>query len=686
MEGRKLNIRISAIAGVVAVLILVVVARLYDLQIINGASYYQQSEKKLTRSVEVQAARGEILDRYGRELVTNRICYNISFDSVLFPEARKNELILELVELCIESGVEYVDTLPLEVGADGTVQLAESGDTAINRFERWCEAMEADPSDPQAVFELMADEYGVDPGLTAQQIREVIGIRYELDLRSARIGLNISSYVFAEDIPTELVAVIKERDMPGVNIDTETVREYESSYAAHLLGVVGKIQRGDYEELKDKGYELDDTVGNSGVEKAFEEWLRGKNGRKIEERDTAGKVTGIIYEEEPVAGSNIVLTLDISLQEAAEKSLASRIAEIKALGEAGSSLGSEDVAGGAVVVLDVNTFEILAAASYPTYSLESFYSDYSELANDATLPMYNRAFMGRYQPGSTFKMATAIAALETGAITVNTKITDRGIYTYYAPSYTPMCEIYLTQRGTHGTIDVIDALRVSCNYFFYEVGRLTGIEKMNEYAKLLGLGEPTGVELDESIGILAGKENREAAGKVWNPGDTIQAAIGQSDNLFSPLQLACYVATIANGGTRRSAHILKSIKTYDYSDTIYEEQGEVLSVLGADENNLRAVQEGMLAVSTSGSASAVFRNYQVQVASKTGTAQTGSGSPHGVFVAYAPYDDPQIAVAVVVEHAGKGSRIGVIARDVMDAYFRTDQSLGAIIGDGELVN
>jgi len=505
-------------------------------------------------------------------------------------------------------------------------------------------------------------------------------------MRTTRIGANVAKYVFAEDISTEFVAVIKERDLPGLNIVTGTVRKYETEYAAHLIGMVGPIQKGDYETLKDKGYALDDKVGNSGAEKAFEEYLRGKNGKKIEERDSSGKVTGIIYEEKATAGSNVILTIDIALQEAAEKALASRIEEIRILGENGSSRGSADVTCGAAVVIDVNTFEILAAANYPSYSLATFNRDFAALNEDPLRPMVNRALMGGYQPGSTFKMATAIAALETEVITPKSKILDRGIYTFYAPSYTPMCEIYLTQRGTHGSINVVDALRVSCNYFFYEVGRLTGIDLMNEYARRLGLGEKTGVELNENTGTLAGRENREAAGKVWNPGDTIQAAIGQSENLFSPLQLACYVGTLANGGTRMNAHILKSVKTYDYSDTVYESEVEVLSRLGASEENLRAVLEGMLAVSTTGSASSIFANYPVKVASKTGTAQTGSGSANGIFVAFAPYDEPQVAVAVVVEHAGKGSRIGVIARDILDAYFRTDESLGAITGEDTLIN
>ena len=686
MEGRKLYLRLAAMFLLLAALVFAVVVRLYDLQIIHGKSYFVASEKRLTRTVEVTATRGEIVDRYGRKLVTNRICYNVSFDPVLFPKERRNELIAELISICEERGIAHTDTLPILLSPRGAARYAE-GDLASGRLAKWAAAMDfgVDAS-AQELFDGMRAEYEISEDLSAAEARKIVGVRYEIDLRTARIGLNIPSYVFAKDIPAEAVAVIKERDLPGVNIDTVMERQYETDCAAHLIGRSGPIQEQDMERLLSEGYAMDDTVGNSGAEKAFESWLRGKKGRKIEERSIAGKVTSVMYEEEARGGYNIILTIDSRLQEAAEKSLAARIEEIRRLGEAGSNQGAADAAGGAAVVLDVNTFEILAAANYPTYSLKTFQQDFAALNTDPLTPMVNRAFSGHYTPGSTFKMSTALAALETGAITRSTRITDRGIYTYYAPSYTPMCEIYLTQRGTHGTINVVDAIRVSCNYFFYEAGRLTGIERMNYYGRLLGLGQSTGVELPEYTGILAGPEEREEAGGVWNPGDTIAAAIGQSDNQFSPLQLACYVATLANGGTRKAAHLLKAVKTSDYSDTVFENTGEVLSELNADPENLEAILKGMLAVSTSGSAVASFGHYPVQVGTKTGTAQIGTGSPNGVFVAFAPYNDPQVAVAVVVEHAGKGSRIGMIARDILDAYFRTDESLGAVTAEGQLIN
>ena len=292
-----------------------------------------------------------------------------------------------------------------------------------------------------------------------------------------------------------------------------------------------------------------------------------------------------------------------------------------------------------------------------------------------------------YEPGSTFKMVTEAAALEEGIINEKTKILDKGIYTYYAPSYTPQCEIYLTSKRTHGSINVIDALRVSCNYFFYEVGRLTGIDKMNHYASLFGFGEKTGIELEgEAAGNLAGPENRRARGEAWYQADTIQAAIGQSDNLFTPLQLANYVATLANGGQRNTVHILKAVKSYDYVHTLYKSKNEIAGQTGLSEKTVELIKQGMLAVTERGSAYAIFAGYPIKVGSKTGTAQTGRGSANGIFVAFAPYENPEIAVAVVVERAGKGSRIGVIARDIFDAYFRINHALETLNEENTLIN
>jgi len=688
MEGIRLNIRAGILAAVTVILSFVMAARLYDLQIVNGDSYYRQSEKKISRTVNVEANRGEILDRYGRKLVTNRLSYDISLDWTVMPSARRNEIILKVIEICEEKGIDYITTLPIALDGDNYVFTGEADSTERKRFAKYLAALGwSGELTADEVIEKQREEYQVDPELDPEKALALCAVRYEVDLRSARIGLNIPSYVFCKDVDVDFIGIVKERDLPGVSVDTVSVRSYETPYAAHILGRTGPIFEEEYPELRKKGYAMDDYVGKEGAEKAFEDWLRGINGKRYEEMNTSGKVTNVMFTEEPEPGGNCLLTLDIRLQEAAERALKTRIDEIRKLGEEGSSLGSADVGGGAAVVLDVNTGEVLAMASYPSFNLASYSRDFNELSKDVLRPLYNRALMGAYEPGSTFKMVTAAAALETGVIDEKTKILDKGIYTYYAPSYTPACEIYLNSRGSHGSINVVDALRVSCNYFFYEAGRLTGIERLNEFARRFGLGEKTGIELEgEAAGILAGPENRKANDGIWFPADTIQAAIGQSDNLFTPLQLANYVATLVNGGNRYKTHILKSVKSYDYSQTLFDSKAEVMGNAGLSQKTVDIIKKGMLAVSESGSAAAIFANYPIKVGSKTGTAQTGRGSANGIFVSFAPYDNPEIAVAVIVERAGKGSRIGVIARDIYDAYFRINDSLEKVTPENELIN
>lgn len=688
MEGNKLKVRLVVMALLVVAMSLAVTAKLYDLQIINGDSYYRQSEKKITRTVKVDANRGEILDRYGRVLVSNRLSYNITFEWDILPADRQNEIILHMIELCQEKGIEFNTTLPIRYNGISYRYDPNPSTTQWNRFVKYLDAMGWEEDIPAwKVIENQMIEYQIDKNTDPQTALYLCAVNYEKDIRSTRVGLNIPSYVFCEDIDIDMIGTVKERDLPGVRIDTVSLRNYETPYAAHILGRIGPIFDGQYEEYKEQGYAMDDYVGNSGAEKAFESWLRGRSGTRIEERNTLGKVTNVMYSTEPEAGDNVLLTIDIRLQEAAERALENRINELKQLGEEGSSLGSADVGGGAAVVVDVRNGDVLAMASYPTFDLANFNRDYNALLEDELLPMHNRALAGLYEPGSVYKMVTAAAALEEGIITKRTRIVDKGIYTYYAPSYQPMCEIYLTSRRTHGSINIVDAIRVSCNYFFYEIGRLSGIGNINKYAAGLGLGERTGIELEgEKAGTLAGPENRKEKGEVWYAADTIQSSIGQSDNLFTPLQLANYVATLVNGGTRYKTHILKSVKSYDYGYTLYEPEVEILGESGISKETEDTIMEGMLAVSERGSAIATFRGYPIKVGSKTGTAQTGRGTANGIFVAYAPHDDPEIAVAVVVEKAGKGSWIAVIARDIFDAYFRINDSLDAVIEENSLIN
>ena len=469
-----------------------------------------------------------------------------------------------------------------------------------------------------------------------------------------------------------VVTKIKETtdNLNGVNILSEYFREYnEPGIASHILGRVGQIYKEEYEKLRDKGYSINDVIGKDGIEKYCESILRGTDGMLGIEEDEDGHIVSSVTNENAVPGNDVVLTIDLELQKTAETMLRNIITQISSYGVNSGYTEGYDADSGAVVVQDIHTGEILAMASYPTYDLSNFNKDYSANYKNPAKPFWNRAISGTYEPGSTFKMATALAGLETGVINENTKMTCTGIYDYYAPSYTPAC----WQRAGHGTLDVIGAIENSCNIFFYETGRLVGIEKFNEISKKLGFGDYTGIELsDESKGILAGPEYVEKIGEKWWPGDTIQAAIGQSKNLFTPIQLSNYIATLVNGGTRYKTHLVKKVKEYSSSHILEEMLPETVDSIEIDAKHHKLIMEGMRSVAEEGTASSVFKDFEVSVGGKTGTAEVSKGSNNGVFVAFAPYENPQISISVVVEHGSHGNSIAPIAKEIIKKYFTGD--------------
>ncbi len=680
MEGAKLYFRISVLGIILVALMFVSGGRLYNLQIINGDQYLKQSERRILRSSVVIASRGEILDRYGRPLVVNRLSHNLTLDTALIKKSGLNNVIGKLIAACEKNGQAYDDTLP--VTAPPYVLMDGATSQQIGRYERYLKEKDLTGKTPAEVMAFLYELYGIDASTDEAQARKIADVRYELELRD--LFFNIPAYVFAEDVDMDLIAVIKEQKFLGVNVSNVPIREYKTDFAAHILGRSGPIFEEEYAELKEQGYAMDAVVGKDGMEKILESWLRGKNGVQSVETNTAGKVTNIIDTQPSEPGKNCVLTIDIRLQEAAERALKEHIPRL--IAEGNQKWGGFDAEGGAVAVVQVKTGEILALASYPTFKLSTFNADYKSLNEDPLKPMYNRATMGIYPPGSTFKMCTSVAALESGAIAPSTKILDKGVYMYYAPSYTPACSLWRSSYRTHGNINIVEALKVSCNYFFYEAGRLAGIENIDRVATQLGLGQPTGIELPESTGVLAGPEYSRKMGTQWYPGLTLAAAIGQADNSFTPLQLANYVATLVNGGTRYKAHLLKAVKSYDYTQTLVDIKPEVVSKVDMSSQTYQTVMQGMRAVAETGTASNVFGNYPIKVGAKTGSAQiTSTQSDNGVFVVFAPYDDPEIAVAVVVEHGGQGNRVAPIARDIFDAYFGQDGQLESITGENVLL-
>ena len=706
MDGKQFHWRVRGIAGVLFLILLLFVWVLYDLQYVHGADYLAQSRRKIAKTETVEASRGDILDRYGRVLVTNRESYNVSLDTSFMEDV--NGTLGRLLDICRAEEVTWADTLPISEEAPFVFTFDTASSGAVSNLYALAESIkktaglpdraEADAiraaaqagesySSPSAAafLEALAEYYQIDPLLPDSELRALVGVRYELSLRSREITYN--AYTFAQDVELPFIVKVKEADLPGVSIDVTTAREYKTAYAAHLLGRVGPIYSDEWSVYQELGYDYNAIVGKEGVELAFESYLHGTPGKRNIETNDQGKVvsgddnwvvdqtTGEVLAPDP--GDNAILTLDIKLQEAVERALATGIGGLK----------SEDTQGGAAVVIDVRDGGVLAMASYPTFDLTTYTQNYNDLLADPLEPLKNRAIREVYPPGSTFKMVTAIGALEEGIIEPDTEILDTGRYRYY-DDYQPQCWIYRDSRGwrTHEEENVSDAIMDSCNVFFFDAGRRLGISLLEEYTAMFGLGAPTGIELSEATGWMDGPEYTESQGQTWYEGNTLPAAIGQGNSRFTPLQLANYVATLANGGTHYSAHLLKEVKSSDFSQVVERYEPTVLNQLDIDPENLSAVTEGMLRVTTEGSAKTYFADLGVQVAAKTGSAQVSSATEsNALFVAFAPYENPEIALAIVVEKGGSGSTLANMAAEILGYYFSAGSGMETVTTENTLL-
>lgn len=663
---------------IVLIIILLFVFRLVNLQLVQGSSYLTQSQNKVLRNTVIQAPRGEICDRLGRPLVINRKGYSVYIERDMINTNDLNDVLLNLVKTFKVTGDKFTDSFPISF-PPFTYLVTDSEDTELKDFNKFLTKKKiAVSSDAETIINKLSAGYNLEK-YSPEDRRSIIGLRFELEYKNTG-----SSYEFASDVNMNTISVLRERyqDFPGISVEVVPVREYvETGLASNILGYVGSIFSEEYAQLKEKGYELDDKVGKDGIEKTCEGYLRGKDGIKQVEKNTDGQITSVIDTVNPEPGNNVILTIDEDLQRVAEDSLKTRIAEIKAYTSANHLEGS-DAQGGAAVAVDVNTGEILALASYPTFDLSAYNSNFSQLINDPMKPLLNRAIGGTYPPGSSFKMVAATAALDEKVISTTWTYTCTGKYTYFS-DYQPTCY----HGAVHGTNNIVGAIRYSCNSFFFDVGRMVGIDNLNKYAKMYGFGQLTGIEIPGEVkGILAGREEREKQGKTWNPGDTIQASIGQSDNMLTPIQLAGYVQTIATGGTRYKLHIIKSIKNYHYGKTIVDNTPVIADTVPMSDEVKNAIRTGMKRVVKEGAVSSKFAGFSIEVAGKTGTAQVPNGSSNGVFVCYAPADKPQIAIAVVVEHGSEGYYLGSIARDILEKYFASKQMDDAIIQEGTLLN
>lgn len=711
--------RFRVMAAMALAVLAIYLVVLFNTQVVHHEEYLAKSIQTITRMENVEASRGIITDRSGRTLVTNQSTYSLTFDaSLLKPGENQNDAILRLVTLCRDQGVAWEDNLPLSLDGAAHFTVDTLTDTQKSRFFSYLRDLKPtrellaayvrqhpellkppkegetalDPATakdtellkqtnsaaltnslllnagvtPAKLFDWMREDMKLSDDYSDSDARLILGVRYELKLR--KLGANNNAYVLAQNVDVAFCSLISDGQFQGAKIIRSSARQYATTYATHILGTVGRIP--DYtDEWEDRGYLMDDTIGLSGAEAAFEDYLRGTDGKRMISVNSDGKITGEYYSVEPRSGYTAELTIDLDLQQSVEDALASAVESLNAK-------DGLDSRGAAAAVVKVGTGEILSLASYPTFDLSTWRQDYAELSSDPATPMLNRAASSAYAPGSTLKPATAVAALESGATTPSETLFDTGYWKY--PSTTWNGGTWCWKHSGHGKVNATTAITNSCNYYFAEMGYRMGLDTLNEYYSALGLGEPTGIEIGEKTGRQATNEGGSNQAP-W-------AAYGQADQLYTPLQLANYIATLVSGGQHCPAHLLKSVKSYDNSEIIATGDTTPLNTLNISDSTLQAVKKGMYGYTQPGGmVYSYFKDCIVSAGAKTGTAQLGGGlKNNGVFVAFAPYDDPEIAIALVLEKGDAGAALASTAVTILNSYF-SRESTGSILSDNELI-
>ena len=676
-SGRRIAV-ICIIIGLFAFL----VGDLIWVQIVNGEEYEKAVSSVSAKSSTITASRGEIVDCNGNKLVYNDQSYNLIFDGAYFPSSsaqeQRNKIILSLINLFEKNELEWIDELPLELDKNGAVKFKDDSESLIKEMKSSEMLNLNDYATAENCFDALISDYKLEEYSSSDAIK-IASVCYGMKKSYFTVS---NTYKFAEKVPDEIVSYIKENSKfyQGVDVEVSAVRCYsDGTLAPHILGMTGLINAEEYAEYKDKGYKMDDTVGKSGIELAMEDYLKGTDGEKTVYTDDEGNKTTEITKE-PQQGNTVVLTINEGLQEVAANALRD------ALEDYAGTKGNMVPSAGAVVVLSCEDSSILACASYPTYDISTYGENAEKLNNATGSPLWNRALMSTYACGSTAKPSVAIAALEEGLIDEDYTVYCDGSYTYLGQKF--KCE----QAHESIYVNVVNAIDESCNTFFMEVGRILGIEKMNEYRNLLGLGAKTGCELNEAVGVLDSPEYRASINQEWQPGYTVQSAIGQAGNLFTPIQLANYVNTIANGGTRYRTHFIKSIKSADYSETIMKTEPEIVCRTGISEETLDIVKRGMREVGVTGYCAKYFKDLSVEVACKTGTSQeirnlngVSVKINNGFLIAFAPYDEPEIAVAVVGEGMVSGVYVAPVVAAVVDYWCGMSDSTDEIQPENEII-
>lgn len=669
------NLRFNILTAVVFVIGCILLCELINLQLIHGDEYRVLSNSRLTRETVIHADRGEILDRNGIKLVTTSTGFSLNLYRTTTDNDQLNDNIYKIIKVLEENEDKQVDNLILTINPFG---FSTDNEDSIKRWKKNNNLQ--DEFSAEECFWALKDKYKI-KNEDLEEARKIMAIRYEITQKGYS---NIRPVEIASNISKNSVLKFSEENgkFSGIDIVTLPIVTYNyGSMASHLLGYCGKITQ---EELVGKGKEYtdNDLIGKTGIQYVFEKYLRGKNGIRQIDMDVNGNITGEYITEEPIVGADVELTIDADIQSVAEKALKDDIEKIANGGYAETS----DATSGAVVVMNTKTGELLAMASYPDFEPQFFvngistekYQEYQEKQ-----ALYNRAISGAYAPGSTFKMVTAMAGLETGNVSAEEKIGCTGVYPY---AHKPVCWYYSKYRGGHGGLNVAQAIQHSCNYYFYEVGNRIGIDVLASYSSYFGLGRKTGIELpSESSGCIASKSKADSENREWYLGETLSAAIGQSYNNATPIQMAKYISILVNGGHQIEVTTIKAVKNSDGTEVSKDEVNRYVNgLLGVDdsnveekvfkEENVKAVLDGMKNVTTEsgGTAYSVFKDSSVTVGGKTGSAQAGKKT-HAWFVGFAPFEDPEIAVVAIVENGAHGAYAAQIAKDIFDSYFYEDE-------------
>lgn len=688
MEKLKDRYVIISISFMLAIIFIVL--RLVDLQIVNGARNDAESQRKLLNERAIVAPRGKIIDRNGVPIAVNRLGFTVQMIKTKMTEDELNNTLLKLVNIFEKNNDDYYKSLTkyLTINPFAFGSLIADSEKKVNK---WKEEMALKKKDvelmtsPEATYKYMRSKFKIADSYSDEDAYKIMSIRYEMLIRGYS---KLNPLYIAKDVSKESVAEIEERhgEFPGVTTSIEPMRRYiDAQLEAHVIGYVRGISSEEYATLKDEGYKMNDIIGKNGIELAAEKYLRGKDGVKTVEQDIWGKQTDELGGQPAIPGNDVVLTLDTKLQKVAMESLEKNIAEIRQKGGKGNW---GDAIAGAAVAIDVTNGEVLAMANYPSYDPSAFLegADNKEAQSyiaglfdpeNEEAPTLNRAIQGTYIPGSTFKPMTAVAGLEEGIITPETVYYDPGVKDIAGWKFT--CLEFRNGLGAHGALKLNRAMETSCNIYFHELGYNTGIDNIDKWAKHFGLGELTGIDIPfEAKGI---RPNRDYKKKVfnddWRGADTAQIAIGQMYHLYTPIQIANYISTLANGGKKFKPHLIKRVLKYDGS-VVLETEPE-FEQIPVKPDTIKAIKPGMESVTTGveGTAKEVFKDFPFTIAGKTGTPETGNEYKHSsnaLFVCYAPADNPKIAVAVVIERGVWGSNAAPVARDILAEYFNLNKT------------